>query len=210
MPSDRRRQRELNPPPPPLLDGLRLGHGSLAFGFLEPLLNACQVVRQPVGHRLRILRPVDRLGRKAPLGQGDEFRIRAAGVQPAPWRRPDRRWPPCGGLPRSIDPRYGGLPVRISHRIAPRPKTSARRSRWAMSPLACSGGMYAGVPRIEPASVSVPKLPARAGAPGGADDRFLRALDAPGWRVLRRGHPPRPAPWPGPSPSPAPRRTPPP
>ena len=29
-----------------------------------------------------------------------------------------------------------------------------------MSPLACSGGMYAGVPSSEPASVSVPKLPA--------------------------------------------------
>ena len=52
------------------------------------------------------------------------------------------------------------MPVRISHRIAPSPNTSARRSRLAMSPLACSGGMYAGVPSIEPASVSVPKLPA--------------------------------------------------
>ncbi len=30
----------------------------------------------------------------------------------------------------------------------------------ATSPLACSGGMYAGVPSSEPASVSVPKVPA--------------------------------------------------
>ena len=51
------------------------------------------------------------------------------------------------------------MPVRISQRIAPRAKTSARRSSMATSPLACSGGMYAGVPRIDPASVSVPKLP---------------------------------------------------
>ncbi len=29
----------------------------------------------------------------------------------------------------------------------------------AISPLACSGGMYAGVPSSEPASVSVPRLP---------------------------------------------------
>src|SRR5262245_986127 len=53
-------------------------------------------------------------------------------------------------------PTYGGSPVRISQRMAPSPNTSARRSRLAMSPLACSVGMYAGVPSREPASVSVP------------------------------------------------------
>jgi hypothetical protein len=38
-------------------------------------------------------------------------------------------------------PTYGGLPVRISHTIAPNPNTSHRRSSKFTSPLACSGGM---------------------------------------------------------------------
>ena len=50
-------------------------------------------------------------------------------------------------------PTYGGLPVRMTHRIAPRPNTSECLPIWSIAPMACSGGMYAGVPRIAPACV---------------------------------------------------------
>ncbi len=44
-----------------------------------------------------------------------------------------------------------GCPVRISQRIEPRAKTSARSSTRSISPRACSGAMYDGVPMTDPA-----------------------------------------------------------
>ena len=41
---------------------------------------------------------------------------------------------------------YGGWPVSIAQRIAPRPKTSLRSVISSCSPTACSGGANAGVP----------------------------------------------------------------
>ena len=51
--------------------------------------------------------------------------------------------------------------MRISHRIAPRPKTSARSSSVSSRPWACSGAMYEGVPSTEPARDSSPLEPVR-------------------------------------------------
>ena len=51
--------------------------------------------------------------------------------------------------------------MRTSQRIEPRPKTSARRSTLSMSPPACSGAMYAGVPSTLPACDSSSAEPLR-------------------------------------------------
>ena len=53
-------------------------------------------------------------------------------------------------------PANGGLPVRITASIAPRPNTSLRASTLPTAPAACSGGMYAGVPSTLPACVNEP------------------------------------------------------
>src|SRR5262245_58266978 len=42
----------------------------------------------------------------------------------------------------------------MTHRMAPSPNTSLRGSIWSMAPMACSGGMYAGVPSTLPARVA--------------------------------------------------------
>ena len=73
--------------------------------------------------------------------------------------------------------RYGGAPVRMVQRTAPRPNTSARSSTRSTSPAACSGGMYAGVPRTLPAWVSVP----------GSDDRPVSISDCRGGARASRG-----------------------
>ncbi len=82
------------------------------------------------------------------------------------------------------EPVYGGRPVRISARIAPRPKTSARSSSVSSWPRACSGAMYAGVPRTEPArdsSASEPVLAVRT-TPESSRTRRTRSSSAtPAW-----------------------------
>ena len=55
----------------------------------------------------------------------------------------------------------GGLPVRISQRIAPRPKTSARSSTRSTSPRACSGAMYDGRAQHLPACEASASEPLR-------------------------------------------------
>ena len=79
---DRRRQRELDLAPPPLLDGPRHGHRALALGRLHPVLNARQVGRDPLRDQARVARPVLRLDRQAVLRQGDQLGLGPAAVQP--------------------------------------------------------------------------------------------------------------------------------
>ena len=60
-----------------------------------------------------------------------------------------------------LRPVNAGSPVRSSQKIDPSAKTSARSSTRSISPSACSGAMYDGVPMTEPAcerSVSEPLL----------------------------------------------------
>ena len=78
---ERRRQRKLHPATPSLLDRSGLGHSAFAFGYLNSLLNAGQIGRQAIGHLLRVLGPIARLRRQAPLRQRDELVIRAAQIQ---------------------------------------------------------------------------------------------------------------------------------
>ena len=66
---------------------------------------------------------------------------------------------PCAALIRMVSAEFdvnGGLPVRMTARIAPSPKTSLRGSIRSIAPSACSGGMYAGVPITLPACVTKP------------------------------------------------------
>ena len=174
----RRRQRELNPAPPTLLDSLRLGHGSLAFGFLEPLLNASQVVRQPVGHRLGILRPVDRLGRKAFLGQGDELRIGAAAVEPR------------GGIGQIAVGRLAADFLARSTQIRRLAREDLAQDRAQAEDVGATvevGDVAAGLlgrhvrrRAQDRAGLGVgAEAAVRAGAPRGANDRFLRLLMRP-------------------------------
>ena len=78
----RRRQGELDLAPPPFLDRLRHGHGTLALGRLHPRLHARQVGRDPLGDQARVARPVLRLDRQAVLRQGDQLGLGPAAVQP--------------------------------------------------------------------------------------------------------------------------------
>ena len=68
--------------PPPFLDGLGDGHGTLALGRLHPLLHARQVGRDPPGHDRGVAGPVRRLEGQAVPGQGDQLALRSAAVQP--------------------------------------------------------------------------------------------------------------------------------
>ncbi len=55
----------------------------------------------------------------------------------------------------------GGRPTSRSYSVAPRLYTSVRRSiRW-VSPRACSGAMYAGVPSVAPVAVRSGALSSR-------------------------------------------------
>ena len=45
-------RRKLDLAAPPFLDRPRHGHGTLAVGRVHPLLDACKVGRNPVGHNL--------------------------------------------------------------------------------------------------------------------------------------------------------------
>ena len=54
----------------------------------------------------------------------------------------------------TFTPRYGGRPVSISNRMAPRLYTSLAGPMRSSAPWACSGGMYAGVPMTAPTWVS--------------------------------------------------------
>ena len=152
--------------------------------------------RPQAGHRRRHLarrrpagRPAPRpgtacTGRPAPAPP----RTRPAGRR----RRPASPGPPAAGSTRPSAPTYGGWPVRIAHRIAPRPNTSLRSSTWSTAPIACSGGMYAGVPSTLPAWVAVVRVPRRCGS-------RCRPSVVGRPPAGSRG-PARRAPWPGPSP----------
>ena len=52
----------------------------------------------------------------------------------------------------TLSPLNAILPANISNRTHPKPQMSARRSTGR--PFACSGGMYAAVPRMTPAFVA--------------------------------------------------------
>ena len=106
----------------------------------------------PPRHLTRVGGPLRLLRRQAALAQRHQLRLRPASVQPAKGvvqLRPRRQL--SRGL--RIGAAKGGLPVRTTHRIAPRPNTSVRASICSTAPMACSGGMNAGVPSTLPACV---------------------------------------------------------
>ena len=123
-----------------LLDRAGFGHRTLALRGVQPLLHSREVVLDPVGDLSCIARPVLGAARQAPPARSmssvsephPSSRAQAAAVSP--------RVAFCNTSAR-VRPAYGGLPVRISQRIAPRPKTSARSSTSSTSPAACSGAM---------------------------------------------------------------------
>ena len=158
----RRGQGQVHPPPLPLLAGLGLGLRPLPLGPHPVQLRGPGplVGRGPqVGHRPRHLprvgRPVGLLRRQAPLAQLDQAR-----VGPAPSSRAKASPSLARAASWRVDsesaPTYGGRPVRTAHRMAPRPNTSLRASIWSTAPMACSGGMYAGVPSTLPVRVASP------------------------------------------------------
>ncbi len=74
-------QAELELPPPPLLGRPRHGHGPLPLGRLHPLLHACQVGRDPLGHGVGVARPALGLDRQAVPRQSDQLGLGPAAVQ---------------------------------------------------------------------------------------------------------------------------------
>ena len=132
----------LHLPPLPLLGRGNLGPRPVELRLPRPLLGR----RPEPGHRRRHLAARRPAGRPAPApgtactGRPVPAppRTRPAGRAP----RPAARGSPSAGPSRRPCPAYGGLPVRMTHRIAPRPNTSlARRScrsRRRPAPGACT------------------------------------------------------------------------
>ncbi len=71
-----------HPPPLHLLGGLRLGPRPIGLGPTQPLLHARPVRGHFRGDRSRVRRPVGGVRGEAPLGQGDQIRVRAAAREP--------------------------------------------------------------------------------------------------------------------------------
>ncbi len=184
-----RRQTRLGAPPPPLLGRPRLGHpprihllgrprlrrGPVHLGSPQPPLHPVEVGRQGHRDRLRVLRPVDRLGSQAFGGQRDEFRVRAAGRQAGSAHRPGRRWPPCVAPPHPIVPRRGASPSgpRRGWRRGRRRRRGGRgwrRRRWPAR-AACRRAC----PAASPPRCPNPRRPSRLRR---ADHR---RLDLGGW-----------------------------
>ena len=129
--------------------GLLLSTGDL--GPSQSLLNASLIRVDPRGHVTRMPRAVFELGGKTILGQLRSARHRRRKT-PTDRAHPSiRRATPCAGSSPDDRPVNAGSPVRISHRIEPRAKTSQRSSSRSTSPRACSGAMYDGVPITLPA-----------------------------------------------------------
>ena len=170
----RPRDRRLPPPPLPLLGRLRTcgRRRRLPLRPPQPVLDRRQVGRHRRRDRPRVPRPGVPVRGQAPLAQRDQLRVRPAPVEPGEGVVEFARAPPGGG-PRRPSPRStAGRPVRISQRTAPRPNTSARSSSLSISPPACSGDMYAGVPSTLPACVYEP----------GSDDRSVSISELPSRR----------------------------
>ena len=169
------------------------------LGLPQPILHVRQMSRHARGDYAAVPRAVVGIGGQAVPGQ-----VIRSGSAPQRSSRanacsssPVAAWINIASADRPVN---GGSPVRISHRMAPGAKTSARLSTCVDCPAACSGACRPGFPSPSPACDRSTSTPLRAVA------TTVSSVDpCPPWR--RRPRRPAAAPWPAPSPSPAPRRS---
>ena len=97
----------------------------------------------PSSARRRSQRGADGRGTLAPGNRGPGRSARVGAPQPSSLANASSSSPRVALRMVSLRtrPTNAGWPVRISQRIAPRPKTSARSSTASISPRACSGAM---------------------------------------------------------------------
>ena len=93
----------------------------------------------------------------ASSGRGTSRRTRRGAAN-----RPSRACPSAEG------PSYGAPPVRSAYSVAPRLNTSLAGPTRSVSPRACSGHMYAGVPFTAPGIEAAPPVPAASGPATGS------------------------------------------
>ena len=137
------------------------GHGPLALGRPEPLLDAREVGRQPVGHDAGVARAVARARAPGSRGPGRSARRRPRRRRAGRGRRPGRPAPPCAGSRRG-PAGEGGL---AGEDLA-EDRAEARRRRPARRPVDLAPGLLRGhvrgVPITEPASERSASVPLRA------------------------------------------------